>query len=60
MQINIITLVALAATAAGKSVFWTSQNILILIRTGLTVTSPRMGEKIDPDQPLTIKWQSVE
>ncbi|KAJ6188481.1 UPF0619 GPI-anchored membrane protein [Penicillium mononematosum] len=42
MRINIISLVALAATAAG-----------------LTVTSPRMGEKIDPDMPLTIKWQAV-
>ncbi|OQD60277.1 hypothetical protein PENPOL_c025G09208 [Penicillium polonicum] len=26
---------------------------------GLTVTSPRIGEKIDPDLPLTIKWQAV-
>ncbi|KAJ5940139.1 hypothetical protein N7516_000307 [Penicillium verrucosum] len=26
---------------------------------GLTVTSPRIGEKIDPDMPLTIKWQAV-
>ncbi|KAJ5506565.1 hypothetical protein N7453_005522 [Penicillium expansum] len=42
MRINIISLVALAATAAG-----------------LTVTSPRIGEKIDPDMPLTIKWQAV-
>ncbi|KGO69238.1 Cell wall beta-glucan synthesis [Penicillium italicum] len=42
MRINIISLVALAATAAA-----------------LTVTSPRIGEKIDPDMPLTIKWQSV-
>ncbi|KAJ5776403.1 uncharacterized protein N7511_001414 [Penicillium nucicola] len=25
----------------------------------LVVTSPRIGEKIDPDRPLTIKWQSV-
>ncbi|KAJ6128855.1 hypothetical protein N7471_010072 [Penicillium samsonianum] len=42
MRINIISLMALAATAAG-----------------LTVTSPRIGEKIDPDLPLTIKWQAV-
>ncbi|OQD83542.1 hypothetical protein PENANT_c016G10296 [Penicillium antarcticum] len=27
---------------------------------GLVVTSPRIGEKIDPDRPLTIKWQSVQ
>ncbi|KAJ5189360.1 Cell wall beta-glucan synthesis [Penicillium cf. griseofulvum] len=25
----------------------------------LLVTSPRIGEKIDPDMPLTIKWQTV-
>ncbi|KAJ5164285.1 uncharacterized protein N7500_006115 [Penicillium coprophilum] len=27
--------------------------------TALLVTSPRIGEKIDPDMPLTIKWQTV-
>ncbi|KAJ5467264.1 hypothetical protein N7475_005016 [Penicillium sp. IBT 31633x] len=43
MRMNIISLVAIAATAAG-----------------LVVTSPRIGERIDPDQPLTIKWQAVE
>jgi hypothetical protein len=32
---------------------------LTIVTTGLVVTSPRMGEKIDPDRPLTIKWQSV-
>ncbi|QQK42508.1 Cell wall beta-glucan synthesis [Penicillium digitatum] len=42
MRIHVISLVVLAAAAAG-----------------LTVTSPRMGEKIDPDMPLTIKWQAV-
>ncbi|KAJ5773217.1 hypothetical protein N7457_008113 [Penicillium paradoxum] len=42
MRMNIVSLAALAATAAG-----------------LVVTSPRIGEKIDPDQPLTIKWQVV-
>ncbi|KAJ5603861.1 hypothetical protein N7537_006817 [Penicillium hordei] len=39
-------------------------NILSLVAlattvAGLTVTSPRIGEKIDPDLPLTIKWQVV-
>ncbi|KAJ5129594.1 uncharacterized protein N7515_005633 [Penicillium bovifimosum] len=42
MRTNVVSLVALAATAAA-----------------LVVTSPRMGERIDPDMPLTIKWQSV-
>ncbi|KAJ5835719.1 Cell wall beta-glucan synthesis [Penicillium robsamsonii] len=27
--------------------------------TALLVTYPRIGEKIDPDMPLTIKWQAV-
>ncbi|KAJ6012487.1 hypothetical protein N7522_002842 [Penicillium canescens] len=43
MRVNVVSLVALATTAAG-----------------LVVTSPRIGEKIDPDRPLTIKWQSVQ
>ncbi|KAJ5383775.1 Cell wall beta-glucan synthesis [Penicillium concentricum] len=42
MRVNIISLVALAATTSA-----------------LLVTSPRIGEKIDPDMPLTIKWQTV-
>ncbi|KXG48207.1 Cell wall beta-glucan synthesis [Penicillium griseofulvum] len=42
MRINIISLVALAATASA-----------------LLVTSPQIGEKIDPEMPLTIKWQTV-
>ncbi|KAJ6069955.1 hypothetical protein N7499_011842 [Penicillium canescens] len=33
---------------------------LATMAAGLVVTSPRIGEKIDPDRPLTIKWQSVQ